>query len=53
MVKNPPARQEDMSSILGSVRSSGEERGNSLQYPMDTRAWWATAHGVTEELDLT
>ena len=39
-------------------RSSGGGNGNPLQYPclgnpMDRRAWWATVHGVTKELDTT
>ena len=39
-------------------RSPGEGNGNPLQYsclgnPMDRGAWWATVHGVTEELDMT
>ena len=48
----------DQSSIPGSGRSPGEENGNPLQYsclgnPMDRGAWWATVHGVAEELDTT
>ena len=43
---------------LGSIPGSGEGNGNSLQYscpenPMDGRAWWATVHKVSEELDAT
>ena len=46
----------DQGSISGSGRSPGEEIGNPLQYsclgnPMDRGAWWATIHGVAEELD--
>ena len=46
----------DQGSISGSGRSPGEENGNPLQYsclgnPMDRGAWWATIHGVAEELD--
>ena len=44
---------EDMSSISGSGRSTGEENGCPLQYSclensMDRGAWWATIHGVTK-----
>ena len=43
----------DLGLILGSGRSLGEGHGNSLQYsclenPMDSRAWWATVHGVSK-----
>ena len=45
--------QGDMGSIPGSGRSPGEGNGNPLQYsclgsPMDSGAWRATLHGVTE-----
>ena len=51
LVKNPPANAGDVSSVLGSGRSPGEENGNSLQYsclgnPIDRGVWWATVHGV-------
>ena len=44
--------------ILGSGRSHREGNANPLQYaclgnPMDRGAWWATVHGVAEELDMT
>ena len=44
--------------ILRSGRSPGEGHGNSLQdscleNPMHRGAWWATIHGVAEELDPT
>ena len=47
-----------VSSIPGSRRSPGGGNGNPLQYshlenPMDRGAWWATAHGVTKESDMT
>ena len=37
---------------------SGGGNGNPLQYsclgnPMESGAWWATVHGVAEELDTT
>ena len=36
----------------------GEEKGNPLQYsclgnPMDGGDWWATAHWIAKELDMT
>ena len=42
----------DFGLIPGSGRFPGEGNGNPLQYscmdnPMDSRAWWATVHGVT------
>ena len=56
VVENPPANAADVidaGSIPGLGRSAGEGSGNSLQYPclenaMDTGAWQATVHGVTE-----
>ena len=43
----------DPGSVLGLGRSSGETKGNPLQYsflenPMDGGAWWATVHGVAK-----
>ena len=43
----------DQSSVLGLGRSPGEGNNNPLQYSclensMDTRAWWATVHGVAK-----
>ena len=57
MVKNP-ANAGDAGSIPGSGRSPGEGNGNPLQYfclenLRDREAWWATIHGVAEELDMT
>ena len=54
MVKNLPASEGDMGSMLGSGRYPGEGNGNLLQYsflgnPMDRETWWATVHGVTKE----
>ena len=48
----------DSGSISRLGRASGVENGNPLQYsclenPMDRGAWWATAHGVANELDAT
>ena len=56
MVKNTPVNEGDarhVGLIPGPGRSHGEWQGNPLQYsylenPMDRRAWWATAHGVTK-----
>ena len=47
----------DASSIPGSGRSPVEGNGNPLQYPclgntINRGAWWATVHGVVEELDM-
>ena len=47
----------DLGSIPGLGRASGEGNGNPLQYsclgnPMDTGAWRATVHKVTES-DMT
>ena len=61
MVQNPPASAgdtRDVGSIPGSVRSSEEENGNTLQYSclrnsMDRGAWQAIIPGVTEESDMT
>ena len=58
MVKNPPANAGDVGSVPGLGRSPGGGNGNPLQYsclgnPMDRGAWWATVHGVAEELDST
>ena len=56
VVKNLPANSgdtRDLSSILGSGRSSGVGNGNPLQYsclgnPMDWRNCWATVYGITK-----
>ena len=56
VVKNPSASAGDMGdvgSIPGLGRSPGGGHGSPLQYPclenpMDSRAWRATVHGVTE-----
>ena len=61
MVKNLPAQAGDaghVGLIPGLERSPGEGNGNPFQYsclgnPKDRGAWWATVHGVTEELDIT
>ena len=51
MVKNPPVNAAEVGSIPGSGRSLEEGNGNPLQYsclgnPMESKAWWATVHGV-------
>ena len=56
VVKNPldkAGNMRDVSSILGSGRSSGGGDGNPLQYsclgnPMDREAWWATIDRVSK-----
>ena len=61
MIKNlfPNARNTgDAGSIPGSGRSPGEGNGNPFQYsrlgnPKDREAWWATVHGVANELGMT
>ena len=51
--KESACNAEDLGSVLGSGRSSGERNGNPLQYsclenPMDREAWWATVHSITK-----
>ena len=48
----------DTGLIPGSGKSPGERNGNPLQYsclgnPTDRGAWWATAHGIAKESDIT
>ena len=50
--KESACNAEDLGSIPGSGRSSGERNGNPLQYsclekPTDRGAWWAIVHGVS------
>ena len=52
-VKKSAYNVGDAGSILGSGRSLGEGYGYPLQYSglensIDSRAWWATVHGVTK-----
>ena len=54
VLNNLLANVGDTGSIPGSARSAEVGNSNRLQYsclenPMDTGAWWATVHGVTEE----
>ena len=59
--KNLPANsgdKRDVGSVPGSGRSPGGGHGSPLQYsclenPMDSGAWWATVHGVTESQPMT
>ena len=56
MIKNLPANAgdaRDRRSVPALGRSSGEGKGNPLQYyslgnSMDRGAWWATVHGVAK-----
>ena len=60
VVKNPPANAEDIrnaGSMPGTGRSPGGGHVNSLQYSclenfMDSEAWQATVHGVSQS-DMT
>ena len=59
--KNLPANAGDAGDtglVSGSGRSPGGGNGNPLQYSclgnsMDREAWWAPAHEVTKESDMT
>ena len=58
VVKSSPANAGDKGSIPWSRRFPGGGNDNLLQYsclenPMDRGAWWATAHGVTKQSDMT
>ena len=58
VVKNLPAKVEDMALVPVLGRFPGERNGSPLQYsslgnPMDRGAWWVTVHGVTKESDMT
>ena len=58
VVKNPPADAGEAGSIPGLGISPEEGNGNPfqsfcLENTMDRGAWWATAHGVAKELNLT
>ena len=53
MVKNSSANAGDAGSVPELGRSPGGRNGNPLLYsclenPMDTGAWRATVHGITE-----
>ena len=57
VVKNPPAKVRDASSVPWLGRSPGEGNGNSLQYsfpenPMDRRPCWRQSVGC-KEADMT
>ena len=56
VIKSLPASVGDVGSITALSRSPGEGNGKPLQHSclrnlMDIKAWWATVHGVTKELD--
>ena len=56
--KGSTCQAGDVASVPGSGGSPGKENANPFQYsclgnPMDRGGWWATAHGVTKELDRT
>ena len=58
VVKNPHAKAGNMGSVPGWEGSPAGGHGNPLQYsclesPMDTGAWRASVHGVTNELGTT
>ena len=61
MVENPPANAGDVRKaglIPGLGRSPGEGRSDSPQYScqenhVESGAWWALVHGVTQESDMT
>ena len=56
--KDSACSEGDLSWIPESGRSPGEGNGKPLQYScldnsMDTRVWWAIAHGGHKESDMT
>ena len=58
MVKNLPAMWETPIQSLGWEDPLEEEMATHTsilapQNPMDRGAWWATAYGVTKELNMT
>ena len=58
VLKNLLVKAGEVGSIPGLGRYPGEGNGNPLQYyclgnPMDRGAWWAMAHGVAKEVDMT
>ena len=57
-VKNSPVNAGDAGLIPESRRSAREGNGNPFQYcclgnPVNRGAWWATVHGLSEDLDTT
>ena len=53
MLKRLAYNAGDLGLVTGSGKSSGEGKGNPLQYsclenPMDRGAWWTTVHGVAK-----
>ena len=58
VLSNSLAKAGDVGSLPGLGRSPGEGNSYPLQYSClensrDRGAWWATGHGVTNELDTT
>ena len=58
VVKNMSSSSGDVCSVPWSGRSPGVGNDNTLQYsclgnPMDRGAWWAIAHRVVKESDMT
>ena len=56
-MNNPTANAGD-TGLIPELRLPGEANGNPVQYsflgnPKNREAWWATIHGVTNELDMT
>ena len=56
--KESTCNEGDLGSIPWLERFLGEENGNPLLFsclgnPIDRRAWQATVHEVTKELDMT
>ena len=57
VVKNPPAKAEDVGSSPESRRSPGRRNGHPFQYSclgnlLERGAWWAKVHRVAES-DMT
>ena len=57
VIKNLPARAEDVGSISASGISPGGGNGTPLQYsclgnPMERGTWWAAVHGVLKSRTL-
>ena len=59
VIKNLPEIYESQEMEVGRwlEESPGEGHGSPLQYswlknPIHRGAWWATAHGVTKQLDM-
>ena len=53
VVKYANASAEDAGLIPGSEANGNPLQSSCLGNPMDRRAWRATVHGVTKEMDTT